>query len=316
MANVARIAISIGAALLFAGCGGSPPPIGAPNSTSLAIYSANRLPYDKTFYYNGSKQMFKVPARVTEITIVARGAAGGHGFGGIAAAARGGRVFAIIPVTPGEKLAIFVGGKGDTGGYNGGGPGGSSGDCHCTAEFAGGGASDVRQGGDALTDRVAVAAGGGGAGGFSDGYKNSQLAGGPGGGLIGGAGGGYPSGHAGSGGGGGTQSAGGSGGSGGSFYGYSGEPGVSGALGVGGAGGAGSESSYSGGAGGGGGGGGYYGGGGGGAGGGYFMSYCYECQGGGGGGGSSYIEPSAKRAKTWSHWKNATADGLVVFSWQ
>ena len=120
-----------------------------------------------------------------------------------------------------------MGGAGDFGGYNGGAAGGTSGGyCHCTPGFAGGGASDVRQGGDTLSDRVIVAAGGGGAGGFEPNlYGPFQLAGGPGGGLIGGAGDGYPSGHAGGGGGGGTQKAGGTGGTAGSFYGYTGEPG-------------------------------------------------------------------------------------------
>jgi hypothetical protein len=303
-------------AALLAGCGGSQPPVSAQSAMWRTVYNGNSLAHQKTFHYIHSKQTFEVPAKVTEITVVARGAAGASGSGGRAATARGGRTFAIIPVTPGEKLVVFVGGDGDVGGYNGGGAGGSSGRCHCTAEYSGGGASDVRQNGDALADRVVVAAGGGGAGGFSYGYNRSQLAGGAGGGLTGGAGSGYPSGHAGGGGGGGTQNTGGSGGSGGSFYRYSGEPGATGVPGQGGAGGSGGNSSYAGGAGGGGGGGGYYGGGGGGAGGGQFRSYCYGCQGGGGGGGSSYIEPGAKKARTWSHWKNARGNGLIVFSWQ
>ncbi|MFY9665140.1 MAG: hypothetical protein WAK19_11895 [Candidatus Cybelea sp.] len=59
---------------------------------------------------------------------------------------------------------------------------------------------------------------------------------------------------------------------------------------------------------GGGGGGGYYGGGGGGGGG-------FAANGGGGGGGSSYVEPIAIEPRMWQGWKNATGDGLVVFSW-
>ncbi len=301
------------ASAMLAGCGGLQPPMGAPSGT----YDSDARAYHKTFRYTGSEQRFTVPATVTEVHVVARGAAGSNDSSGAAVPARGGRVSAVISVTPGEKLAVFVGGAGDFGGYNGGAAGGTSGGyCHCTPGFAGGGASDVRQGGDTLSDRVIVAAGGGGAGGFEPNlYGPFQLAGGPGGGLIGGAGDGYPSGHAGGGGGGGTQKAGGTGGTAGSFYGYTGEPGLSGALGVGGAGGSG-DVSYSGGAGGGGGGGGYYGGGGGGAGGGAFLEYCYECQGGGGGGGSSYIGRHATKGRTWSHWHNATGNGLVVFSWQ
>jgi hypothetical protein len=306
---------SCAAAAILAGCGGSQPPIGEPGGT----YDGDARAYHKTFRYTGSEQRFTVPATVTEVHVVALGAAGGNNSSGSAVPSRGGRVSAVIPVTPGERLAIFVGGAGDFGGYNGGGPGGiSAGTCGCTAAFAGGGASDVREGGDTLSDRVIVAAGGGGAGGFSGGYGNQQLAGGPGGGLIGGTGDGYGHGDYAGGGGGGTQKAGGSGGTGGNFYGHKGEPGVNGALGVGGAGGsAGDSGSYGGGAaGGGGGGGGYYGGGGGGAGGGYFLEYCYACQGGGGGGGSSYIGGRATKGRTWSHWNSATGNGIVVFSWQ
>ncbi|MFY9720345.1 MAG: hypothetical protein WAK16_11965 [Candidatus Cybelea sp.] len=58
-------------------------------------------------------------------------------------------------------------------------------------------------------------------------------------------------------------------------------------------------------AGGGGGGGGYYGGGGGEGAVGYW----------GGGGGSSYVERSATDVHFWDGWKNATGNGLVVFSW-
>jgi len=74
----------------------------------------------------------------------------------------GGSVKATIPVTPGEKLAIFVGGYGATaGGFNGGGTGGSTGGSGGNGG-GGGGASDVRQGGDRLANRVVVAGGGGG----------------------------------------------------------------------------------------------------------------------------------------------------------
>ena len=61
-------------------------------------------------------------------------------------------------------------------------------------------------------------------------------------------------------------------------------------------------------------GGGYYGGGGGGGGGAGVEGE--SGPGGGGGGGSSYVEPSAKHVRMWQGWKDATGDGLVVFSWR
>lgn len=91
------------------------------------------------------------PAGVTHLTITAYGANGASGvgyspsFGGI-----GGTVTATIPVTPGERLAI-VGGNGGDNGFNGRGALRSHGGCNCNSQ--GGGASDVRQGGDRLTDR-------------------------------------------------------------------------------------------------------------------------------------------------------------------
>ena len=66
-------------------------------------------------------------------------------------------------MTPGQVLNLFVGGQAPDvgnvtpapGGFNGGGDGGQYG-------AVGGGATDVRVGGTALADRVAVAGGGGG----------------------------------------------------------------------------------------------------------------------------------------------------------
>src|SRR5579871_4823024 len=137
------------AAAMLVGCGGSQPPIGAPTVIPSDTPSGSR-----TFPYTGNKQTFKVPHSVTKITVVVRGAAGGAG-------ARGGRVFAIIPVTSGEKLAVFVGGQpsGITGGFNGGAGGGMN--RHEFHDgFGGGGASDIREGGDRLIDRIVIAGGG------------------------------------------------------------------------------------------------------------------------------------------------------------
>jgi hypothetical protein len=116
-------------------------------------------------------QTYTVPVGVTSITVDVYGAQGGLGYNvPNVGAGQGGRVQATVAVTPGEVLNIFVGGQGGAGGttvggtagYNGGGtgggwPGGRSGG-------GGGGASDIRQGGTALANRIVIAAGGGGTG--------------------------------------------------------------------------------------------------------------------------------------------------------
>ncbi|NDB34846.1 MAG: hypothetical protein EB023_05775, partial [Flavobacteriia bacterium] len=94
----------------------------------------------------------------------------------------GGRTQATIPVSPGSTVFINVGGQGSTSvaGWNGGGqPYG----CGCVG--GGGGASDIRIGGNALANR-AVVAGGGGGGGYGWNWNNNH--GGHGGGLTGEAG--------------------------------------------------------------------------------------------------------------------------------
>jgi hypothetical protein len=201
-------------------------------------------------------QAFVVPAGVCDVNIVALGAAGGTGRGDPSDGRNGGTATATIPVTPGETLHVFVGGKGSDfvpagpghgffgglGGLNGGGDAGNadqSGVSPANPGGGGGGASDVRQGGPGLGDRVVVAGGGGGGGGTG---LSLDARGGTGGGTKGDPGLGSQ------GGGGGTQSipGGGTGGA------------SPGGAGVGGAGATGNQSS------GGGGGGGYFGGGGGG----------------------------------------------------
>ncbi len=160
---------------MLAGCGGQGSngvmPTGVPDSS---------LPHHKTFNYTGAAQDFTVPAGVTDISVVARGAKGGGSNG-----AHGGRVHAVIPVTPGEKLVVYVGGDGSgtTGGFNGGGGGGYTGD---SGGSGGGGATDVREGGTSLSDRILAVGGGGGRGGVS--YFGAGGSGGKGGGKTGGAG--------------------------------------------------------------------------------------------------------------------------------
>ncbi len=62
-----------------------------------------------------------MPAGVRRLQVVALGAHGAE-----IPQIRGGRVRAVIPVTPGEVLEVYVGGNasGATGGFNGGADGG------------------------------------------------------------------------------------------------------------------------------------------------------------------------------------------------
>ena len=304
-----RYTLCIGTAVaLLAGCGGSQPPTATSPSGAVPFV----FTHHKTFRYTGKKQTFNVPSGVTQIRVIALGASGG----GIRMAF-GGRVNAVIPVTPSEMLAIYVGGAGTSprGGFNGGGAGGQEAYGSLNG-YGGGGASDVREGGEARKDRVVVAGGGGGQG---AGDSDNRGFGGKGGTLTGGSGkGGYrwKKGPGGGGGTGGTQVQGGTGGVG---AGTSASQGANGRLAHGGGGGTGCFSSSSsshcgyGGGSGGGGGGGFYGGGGGG--GGAFWGCCGEGGGGGGGGGSSYAEPSATGVQMWRGWKTASGDGLIVLRW-
>lgn len=129
-----------------------------------------------TFNYTGAVQTYTVPLGCTSITVDVYGGAG-FGLQGY-----GGRVQASHPVTPGEVLNVYVGGTGSEtlGGYNGGGNPGSN-----VGYAGGGGASDIRRGGNTLTDRIIVAGGGGGSG---SNCGTWTAEGGHGGGLVGGTG--------------------------------------------------------------------------------------------------------------------------------
>ena len=218
-----------------------------------------------SFESTGDYFAWSPPAGARNISFDLMGGQGGRS-GGL-----GGRLTGNLTSVP-ATLFIYVGGSGNqgsgaSGGFNGGGKAGTGrGD-----EGSGGGATDIRSS-TALSDRLAVAAGGGGAGGFLGG------SGGAGGGASGSAG---TSGQ-GQGGSGATQSGGGNGG-----YPNGGSWGESGLAGLGGAGGSSSVS------GGGGGGGGYFGGGGGGA---DIDSCCSNA--GGGGGGSSWANSTETNSTT------------------
>ena len=245
------------------------------------------------FNYTGSVQTYTVPACVTSVYIDAQGAPGGMGgyLNYPEYAGNGGRVQAVMTVTPGQVLFVYVGGTGASkfgnttvgvvaGGFNGGGSG------YYYYCGGGGGASDIRTGGSALANRVIVAGGGGGAA-----YNcSSSEMGGAGGGTTGGNGyycGSYSSCYGGSGG---TQTAGGTVGTC-----YS-QPSGAGTLGQGGSA---TANYYSG-----GGGGGYYGGG---------------CAGsyGGGGGGSSYPAATGGAITSLTHtqgYNGNAAGGMVIIS--
>jgi hypothetical protein len=210
-----------------------------------------------TFDYTGDYSVWTPPAGINSLHFDVYGAQGGRSGG------KGGAVsgdFAAIP----SSLFVYVGGTGlsansASGGFNGG---GTSGNGHGD-QGSGGGASDLRTSIN-LSDRVVVAGGGGGTGGWVGGV------GGPGGLTVAIAG--TRGATATTGGGGGTQLAGGAGG-----IGVTTGNGTAGSLGLGGVGGSGTI------AGGGGGGGGFYGGGGGGS-----DNVSGGSDGAGGGGGSSF----------------------------
>jgi uncharacterized protein (TIGR02145 family)/prepilin-type N-terminal cleavage/methylation domain-containing protein len=165
------------------------------------------------FNYTGNFQTWVVP-ETTKCKIEVWGAAGGSRNN--SHDARGGYAYGELFLIQGQTLYIYVGGQGgiyQTGGWPNGGDGGDTNASHTAWRgYKGGGSSDIRMGGQALTDRIIVAGGGGGAPG-SDGTQSQRRSGG------GGGGGGYYGGGGGSGGQqggvagqGGTQFAGGTGG--------------------------------------------------------------------------------------------------------
>ena len=264
-----------------------------------------------TCVYTGAAQTWTVPAGVTSATFDLLGASGG--VNNVAGA--GGETRATIPVVAGTTYQVMVGGRGgdedpgeslvppptpfSTGGFNGGGNGGMDGSINGTG---GGGASDIRVNGAcaatgacALTDRIAVAGGGGGSG---IGVYGSGGIGGNGGGTSGVDGG--AAGGGGAGGGGATPVAGGAGApASATGDGQTAPPAEPGSLGQGG------HGADFGGGGGGGGGGGFEGGGGGGG------AVIFSGGSGGGGGGSALV-PSGG---TTTAGVRANDDGLVTITY-
>ncbi len=147
-------------AALLADCSGNLA-TGVPTTSGSALRT-HLTSSGTTFLYIGKPQLFRVPPNVHSVTVVMRGASGEycHNHGG-----RGARVFAVIPVTPHQKLFVYVGGQGNgtSGGFNGGGNGGDP-PSFGNPSSGGGGASDVRVAPGRRSDRILVASGGGGDG--------------------------------------------------------------------------------------------------------------------------------------------------------
>ena len=239
------------------------------------------------FSYTGNVQKYVVPSGITQLDLQVWGAEGGKGTYSSSTSlyngGKGGYSHGTMPVTPGDTLYIYVGGKGQdatgattnytlTGGFNGGGD--AAHNYSSTYQGgSGGGGTDIRVNSTALSAR-AIVAGGGGGGSYS-------YIGGYGGGTTGGAG--NNTGTVSYYGQGGTQSSGGSATTGGSYAYGAGTydvNGQAGSFGQGGNGGSGSSA-----CGGGAGGGGWFGGSGGKSG---YYTTCYS-----GGGGSGFVYTSA-----------------------
>lgn len=132
---------------------------------SFILYITNLTSAQEVFNYNGGSQTFTVPSNVYSLFIEVYGAAGGADFDLNVEGGRGGYVSAYCTFPAGTVLTLYVGGIGangrqdenqpNTAGYNGGGTG--YGVCG-----AGGGASDIRVDGTALSNRFIVAGAGGG----------------------------------------------------------------------------------------------------------------------------------------------------------
>lgn len=182
-------------------------------TTNVTVNPCGVVTGSQTFNYNGSVQTWTVPPCVTQATFrVWAASGGGSSTGGNGQSGRGGYTEGVLQVTPGEVYYVYVGQQGGVSStstptfnaFNGGGFGNG-----LTSSFqaaGGGGASDIRFGGQTLADRILISGGGGG------GHINydSNRRGGAGGGLTGGNGGSNNGVNAG--GTGGTQSAGGVGG--------------------------------------------------------------------------------------------------------
>lgn len=135
--------------------------------------------YKSLYEYTGGRQVFTAPVNGTYHVELYGAQSGGYNHAGL-----GGYVCGDVHLFAGDVLYVYVGGAGrndGTGGWNGGG----TNYCNTSVKYGGGGATDIRLGGnDSLNGRIAVA---GGAGSPDDEFHGGF--GGAGGGLLGGYGG-------------------------------------------------------------------------------------------------------------------------------
>ncbi|WP_296686944.1 glycine rich domain-containing protein [Flavobacterium sp.] len=114
------------------------------------------------FTFTGSDQTWEVPANITSILVEAYGAQGGNRdvAGGL-----GGKVQAIVKVTPGETLYLMVGGQpsGTTAVYGNGGNAGTNASSSTKQGAAGGGMTALFRTSVSMSNVLVVAGGGGGA---------------------------------------------------------------------------------------------------------------------------------------------------------
>ena len=132
------------------------------DDSSASAYPGHPTPGSQIFTYTGAQQTFSVPNCATQVTIAAYGAQGTAAYSSYGyVPGYGGMAQGVLSTSGGSTLYVYVGGSN---GYNGGAAGWSGSTRTCN----GGGASDVRVGGTALSDRVIVAGGGGGVSGESN----------------------------------------------------------------------------------------------------------------------------------------------------
>lgn len=128
-------------------------------------YTANTTTQISTYGFTGAEQTFSVPVGVSSTTVDLFGASGSTSTG---SGAPGGFLHSTMTVTYGQTYYVYVGQSGGNGALKCG-EAGWNGGCNSSFDrYSGGGATDIRYGGNAIADRVLVAGGGGGQGENSD----------------------------------------------------------------------------------------------------------------------------------------------------
>ena len=153
-------------------------------SLVISGFSSAQVIIRDTLFFTGGEQNYTIPCGVSMVTIDAFGGKGANGsdggnnsFGGVGGL--GAHAQGVLSVTNGQSFTVVIGGQatGVTGGYNGGGFGGNAGTSFGAG--GGGGATDIRFGGNTIGDRILVAGGGGGGG--TVGCESTNATGGDGG---------------------------------------------------------------------------------------------------------------------------------------